>query len=311
MRCTMNKTRVPLLIIGAGPVGLLTALKASSENIPTLIVEGREYAGGQLTELYPEKDITDIPGIELIKAKDYIALLLKQIASKKDAISFLFGHKVTAINYKNSPIEIKLDDETNILADDVVIATGLGVYRPRPMGILDEDKYQAIRYSLKDYQFLTDKRVIVLEGGDSAIDWADMCSKVTNKVALIHRRNEFRGNILTLKNNHIVKILTPYVPYRLIGEGGKLTALEIQNVETKEIEQLPVDYIMVNYGNIPLSDNFGLPKLGIGIECSNGFKIANHLYAAGDIAGYEGKIRRLAPALKEIETIIKEIKSSL
>ncbi|HML99806.1 MAG TPA: NAD(P)/FAD-dependent oxidoreductase [Bacilli bacterium] len=307
----MNQTRVPLLIIGAGPVGLLTALKASSENIPALIIEGRDSAGGQLTELYPEKDITDIPGIELIKAKDYIALLLKQVAAKKDSIAFRFGHKVTTVNYQKSPIEIELDDKTSILADDVVIATGLGVYRPRPMGIPDEDKYSAIHYSLKDYQFLTDKRVIVLGGGDSAIDWADMCSKVTTKVTLIHRRNEFRGNILTLKNNQIVKILTPYIPYRLIGDNGELAALEIQNVETKNIERLPVDYIMVNYGNIPLSDNFGLPKLGIGIECSNGFKIANHLYAAGDIAGYEGKIRRLAPALKEIESIIKDIKASL
>lgn len=99
----MNKTRVPLLIIGAGPVGLLTALKASSENIPTLIVEGREYAGGQLTELYPEKDITDIPGIELIKAKDYIALLLKQIASKKDAISFLLAIKLQPLTIKTVP----------------------------------------------------------------------------------------------------------------------------------------------------------------------------------------------------------------
>ena len=140
-------------IIGAGPIGLYFSTLCEKIKIDYTIFEADSFIGGQLTHMYPEKIIYNIPGIESIKAADYVALL----ASKLDCSKFILGHKINAI------------EDLKQAYNHIIIATGIGEYQPRKLGIDNEEKYNVL-YSLKDYSFLKNKKVVIFGGGDSALD---------------------------------------------------------------------------------------------------------------------------------------------
>lgn len=140
-------------IIGAGPIGLYFASLCEQYNIDYTIFEADSFIGGQLTHLYPEKIIYNIPGFESIKSADYIALL----ASNVDSSKIILGTKINSL------------EELKTSYNHIIIATGIGEYQPRKLGLKDEEKYNVL-YSLKDYDFLKNKKVVIFGGGDSALD---------------------------------------------------------------------------------------------------------------------------------------------
>ena len=142
-----------IAIIGTGPIGLYFAGLCEAEKVNYEIFEADSSIGGQLTHLYPEKLITNIPGIKEIKAADYIELLKNKINDKKIRL--------------NSKI-IELDILRNNF-DYIINATGIGEYIPRKLGLENEENCNVL-YALKDYSFLKNKKVIVFGGGDSALD---------------------------------------------------------------------------------------------------------------------------------------------
>ncbi|MCX5775725.1 MAG: NAD(P)/FAD-dependent oxidoreductase [Firmicutes bacterium] len=296
-----------LIIVGGGPIGLYAAILANKKGIKGLLFESSEVLGGQLMELYPEKEIVDIPEIPMTTAKDYIDHLIMQVNKVKDGIVIHTQEKVLGIASRKTGIEIKTTKDT-YLTKTVIIATGLGVYVPRKMGLPDEDKYSNILYSLKSVNHLRDKRVVIMGGGDSALDWAKMSSRVTKHVTIVHRRNEFRGDYKTIQEISTITVKTPFIPVTLAVEGSIVTALELENVATSEHEWIKGDFFFVNYGHIPMSDFFGLERLGIGAKVDE--KMMTSLpgvFAIGDVAGYQGKLKRLAPGLTEAKIAINEI----
>ena len=142
-----------IAIIGAGPIGLYFAGLCGQHNIDYTIFEADYFIGGQLTHLYPEKIIYNIPGFESIKSADYIALL----ASSIDFSKIILGTKINAIG------------ELKQAYSHIIIATGIGEYQPRKLSLENEEKYNVL-YSLKDYDFLKNKKVVIFGGGDSALD---------------------------------------------------------------------------------------------------------------------------------------------
>lgn len=303
----MNKNTLDIIIVGGGPIGLLSLIRGCNAQLNGLLFESRDTLGGQLTELYPKKEIVDIPGIPMILAEDYIKKLELAYYQTSQSIKIKLQESVKKIETMDDIIFVT----TNIgvyPCKHLVIATGLGVYTPRTMGILEEENFDHILYSVKDYQFLSGKRVVIMGGGDSAIDWAKMMSYVSDDVSLVHRRREFRGDIETIAHIDKIHILTPYIPLELIGNDNHLEGIVIQHVENGEVIRLPADYIFVNYGNIPLSDTFGFEKLGMGIKVDDRYHvIGNHIYAIGDIASYPNKKKRIAPAMVEIDSVMQEI----
>lgn len=234
---------IRIAIIGAGPAGLYFASLCQAHNIDYTIFEASDTHGGQLTHLYPEKDIVNIQGFESIKAKDYINYLVSLIDIKK----IKYNIKVTDIELENIQKQY----------DFVIIAVGLGNYRPRPLGLLNEEKYNVI-YNLTDYSFLTGKNIVIFGGGDSALDWAKQLSTVGN-VTLVHRRDEFRGNADTIKNCKIIVYLS-YVPDEITDK-----YIQIKSVKDDSITKLPYDYILVNFGlqvDKPNYTNNNLIKIG-------------------------------------------------
>ena len=250
-------------IIGAGPIGLYFAGLCEQRNIDYAVFEADSFIGGQLTHLYPEKIIYNIPGFESVKSADYIALLASNIDSSKIRL----GTKINSL------------DELKTSYDEIVIATGIGEYQSRKLGLENEEKYNVL-YSLKDYAFLKNKKVVVFGGGDSALDWAKQLSEISD-VTLVHRRDEFRGNAETIKDCNI-KIYLSYVP-----ESMTENKIKIKSVKSEVDLELDYDYILVNFGQVMSKTEF--EKL-------------NNVYYVGDATG----TRTIADGIKQANEIFTE-----
>ena len=296
-----------VLIIGGGPAGLYFASKCEKDGLDYLLLEASDTLGGQLPRLYPEKDIVDINGIDVIKAKDYIEKLvngvnLDKVILNSKAMDIIPGNKIKVKTVKD-------EFETDYL----IIATGLGSSTPRPLGVNDEDKVTNIAYKLDDFSVLKDKRVAVFGGGDSALDWAKHLSQISNNISLIHRRLEFRGNADTIKDCKNLKVYLPFVPDHIDVEGNVAKSVTIKEVveegKTPKFVAIPVDLILVNYGNIAEQSSFPFEKEGAFLKANpNDFSITKNIFAIGDVSSYENKKRRIQPSIDEADRVYSLIK---
>lgn len=285
------------IIIGAGPIGLYLAGKLND----CLLLEATDKIGGQLINLYPEKDIVDIPDIPTIKAKDYIALLLKII--KKEAIKT--NEKVINVQQNEDIVVVTNNNEYH--CKNLIICTGLGFYSPRKLGLENEDICSNIIYHLKDYMFLKNKRVAIFGGGDSALDWAKTLSTISPYISLIHRRDEFRGNPETIRDAKNLSIYLSYIPKELVIEDNKASKIVIHNLKNDTNTELPVDYIFVNFGNVAELLDFNFEKQNGFFKINDDLTITKNIYACGDCINYENKKRRIAPGIEEANKILKII----
>lgn len=293
------------IVIGGGPVGLYAASLLNKHNIAHLLLEANQL-GGQCLSLYPEKEVVDVPKLGIMKSKD----LVNSLISKCDKTCLLQGMKVKEIKPSKGKFIITTE-ETKFLSKTIILATGLGFHSPRKMGLIGEDRCSNILYYLKDYESLKGKNVVIFGGGDSALDWAKELSEISN-VTLVHRRMEFRGNPATIEGKRVALCL-PYIPFALTCMNGKATSIVISNVQTSEKKELPCDYILVNYGQVPTPSTFGYPltEKGFGLEAGNHFEISPHLFAVGDCVYSSSHQKRMEPGFEECEEVISRIISQL
>ena len=295
-----------IIIVGGGPAGLYFANKCQSKDIDYLLIEASDSLGGQLPRLYPEKDIVDIKGIEVIKAKDYA----EQLAKALDKNRILLNNKVIDV-VPGDKVEVKTNS-SSLTCDYLVLATGLGSSTPRPLGVEHEFEVNNIVYKLDDFSNLKNKRVAIFGGGDSALDWAKHLSKISDSISLIHRRLEFRGNADTIKDCHNLNVYLPYVPDHIEVDKNEAKSIIIREVveegKTPKFTAIPVDLILVNYGNIAEVSNFNFEKDGSFLKVDpNSYSITKNIFAIGDVASYENKKRRIQPSIEEADVVFNTI----
>ena len=290
-----------IIIVGAGPIGLYFASKCEENNLDYLVLEGSDSIGGQLTRLYPEKQIVDIPGIESIKSADYIELLKGKVDLKKVVLDARVSNIKTG-----DKIEISTG-KTVYFCKKLVIATGLGASVPRPLGVEHENECDNIIYSVQSFNHLKNKKVAIFGGGDSALDWAKEISAISDDVHLIHRRLEFRGNPDTIKDCKNLKVHLPYVPFSIEYKDGKATSVTIKKVDTEELLKIDVDYIFVNYGNIASLSSFPFKMENAFLLVDDNNKVEHNVFAIGDVCQYQNKTRRIAPGLKEADKVFEQL----
>ena len=290
-----------IIIIGAGPIGLYFASKCEEKNLDYIILEGSDTIGGQLTRLYPEKQIVDIPGIESIKSADFI----EQLKQKVNLNKIVLNTQVTTIK-NGDHIEIS-SVKTTYFCKKLIIATGLGASVPRPLGVEHENECDNIIYAVKTFDHLKDKKVAIFGGGDSALDWAKEISAISDNVHLIHRRLEFRGNPETIKDCKNLKVHLPYVPQSIEYKDGKAISVTIKKVDTEELLTIDVDYIFVNYGNIASLTSFPFKMENAFLVVDDNYQVDKNVFAIGDVCQYQNKTRRIAPGLKEADKVFNKI----
>ena len=297
-----------IVVIGAGPTGLFTVFEAGLLGMRCHLIDSLTKPGGQCSEIYPNKPIYDIPAYPEILAGDLVEKLLEQI--KPFSPGYTLGETAEKLSKSGDDFIITTDKGTEISAKVVAIAGGLGNFEPRKPNIEDLNLYEenGINYSIVDPNKYKGKNVVISGGGDSALDWTIVLSKIAKKVTLIHRRNQFRGavdsvnKIQKLKDQNVLDIITPAILKKLNGQ-KQLESIDI-SVEN-EIVNIPTDYLIPLYGLVPKMDVF--KSWGLEIE-KNALKVNNALdyqtnkegiFAIGDINYYPGKLKLILSGFHE------------
>tara|TARA_B100001057_G_scaffold491645_1_gene582342 strand:- start:2038 stop:3090 length:1053 start_codon:yes stop_codon:yes gene_type:complete len=313
--------KIDILIIGAGPTGLFTVFEAGLLKMKCHILDSLTQPGGQCIELYPKKPIYDIPAYPEIIAGDLIENLLEQIKPFKP--SYTLGE--TAMNLDkldDGSFKVTTDKGTEIFAKIIAIAGGLGTFTPRKPNISNITDYEdkGILYMIKDPSEFKDKTVVIAGGGDSALDWSIHLSKISKKVILIHRRNEFRGandsvaSVQKLKDLGKIDVITPAQVTRLNGK-TKLESI-IVDIDGNEIE-IQTDYFIPLFGLVPKLGP--IKDWGLNIE-NNAIKVNNSLdyqtnidgiYAIGDVNTYPGKLKLILSGFHEAAVMCHSAYSKL
>lgn len=297
-----------ITIVGGGPVGMFAAFYAGIRQRKTKLIDSLPQLGGQLTTLYPEKYIYDIPGFPEVKAADLIGNLEKQLRTFTH--TYCLEEEVIDLKQHEGYLELVTNKETHY-TKAVVLAIGSGSFQPRRLQVVDSDVFEnrGIDYYINDLMKYAGKKVAIAGGGDSAIDWALMLEPIAEKVSIIHRRSQFRGHehsVEKLKASTI-DILTPYILSGVSGE-GKLNTVTLQKVKSDETIDLDVDHLIVNYGFTSSLDHLK----SWGLECTRQAVIVDSdmstsipgVYACGDITTYHGKVKLIATGAGEAPTAV-------
>ena len=297
-------------IIGAGPTGLFTAFYGGMRQASVKLIESLPHTGGQLTALYPEKYIYDVAGFPKIRAQQLVDNLEEQVK--------IFDPTIV-LEQAIEKVE-KIDDETFKLTSNtneihytktIIITAGNGAFQPRKLNIPGCEQFENVNlhYHVKDMNMYKDQHVLLLGGGDSAVDWALMLENIASKVTLVHRRDQFRAHehsIEQLKSS-TVEILTPYVPTHIEGV-DKIETLHLKEPRGDKEIKIAVDSVLCNYGFI---SKLG-PIVDWGLDIERNSIVVNSkmetnipgIYAAGDINTYPGKVKLIATGFGDAPTAI-------
>src|SRR5476649_853851 len=191
----MSETiKTDVLIIGAGPVGLFAVFQLGLLDIKTHLIDILDKVGGQCAELYPEKPIYDIPGVPYITGHGLSEALMAQI--KPFNPTFHLGEMVTTIENIGDPLFRVTTDRGKVFeVKAVVIAAGGGSFQPKRPPIAGIEPYEgkSVHYSVRKMDAFRDKRLLIVGGGDSALDWKINLQPISKRVTLMHRRDQFRA----------------------------------------------------------------------------------------------------------------------
>jgi thioredoxin reductase len=180
-----------LTIVGAGPSGLFATFYAGLRQMKTKLIDALEEPGGQVAVLYPEKYIFDVPGFSKILAKDLVKNLVAQALQYNPTV--VLGERVTTLHRTDGIIELGTDKGTKHYSKAVLIAAGVGAFAPNRLEAQGAAEYEGkgVYYFVKDTSIFKDKKVLIVGGGDSAVDWALSLKDTAKKVTLVHRRDFF------------------------------------------------------------------------------------------------------------------------
>ncbi len=298
-----------VIIIGGGPVGLFAAFYAGMRQMSVKIIDSLEELGGQLTALYPEKYIYDVAGFPQVKAKDLVAALVEQ--------GLQFGAQV-CLKERVEDVR-KLEDgafrvRTNKgehFSRTVILTAGVGAFAPNKLERLPELEPlegKCVFYFVKDLERFRGKDVLIVGGGDSAVDWALNIEPIARSITLIHRRDKWRAH-----EESVRQLMASSVNVHLFHEirrveisDGRLERVVIFDNRTQEDKLIRVDAIILNLG---FKASLGpIKDWGLEIEASS-VKVDSTMstnipgfFAAGDIVTFNGKLKLIATGFGEAAT---------
>lgn len=308
-----------VIVIGAGPVGLFGATMARLHGLSTAIIESLPELGGQLYALYPEKPIYDVAGFYGITGKDLAVQLIEQAGHFSP--DFIVGQSVESIRSIDDGGELVYEVVTTKAAHHarvVLITVGIGAFIPRKLPAEGAESFEnrGVYYLMPPLDHFQDRRVVVVGGGDTALDWALAISPRSQHLTLVHRRNQFRGqeeSIRIIEESPHITVKTPYELARVEG-GGKIEQIVLKEIGTDHEEVLPMDDVVGGLGFLPSLGpvkTWGLELDGNTITVDPSSMATNlpGVYAAGDVAQYPGKVKLIATGFGEIGIAIAQIRS--
>jgi thioredoxin reductase (NADPH) len=290
--------RTDVVIVGAGPCGLFQVFELGLLGLKAEVVDSIRQPGGQCSELYPDKPIYDIPGIPVCTGDELTERLLEQI--KPFDAGMHLGQEVTVVESRGEQFYVRTDKGTEFECKAVVIAAGVGSFQPRPLrakGIEDFDA--CVHYRVRDPQQFAGKKLIILGGGDSALDWVLELVTVAERITLVHRRDEYRAvdasvtAMRALVEAGQMDVIENAKATELNGEKGALQSVTVEN-KSGETFTVQADHALVFFGLAPKLGpiaEWGLDinRKTINVDTEKFETSTPGIYAVGDINYYPGK----------------------
>lgn len=303
--------RCDLLLIGAGPAGLFATYYAGMRGLDVVLVDSLTHLGGQVAALYPEKFIYDVAGWPAVRGRDLISGLVDQAQSARPHI--ILGEECTTLeDQADGSVIITTATGTKIHSGAVLITGGIGRFTPRPLPAVDAYAGEGIHRVVAPAQEYAGQDVVVVGGGDSAVDWANMLVKTANTVTLIHRRERFTAHESSVDELRTsgCRIITGAEILEITGEPSVQQVL-VKDAKQDAIEIVPASVVIPALGHIaslgPLL-SWGLTIKGRQIEVGTDMSTGrSRVYAAGDITDYPGKVRLMVVGFGEAATAVNNI----
>lgn len=301
--------KTDVVIIGAGPSGLFQVFELGLLDIQAHVVDSLKQPGGQLAELYPDKPIYDIPAFPEVGAQELVDRLVDQI--EPFAPEFHLGQMVTSLEQSgNGRFLLETSAGTSFDTATVVLAAGLGAFQPRRLRAKGAEEWENshIHYRVRDPERLAGKNLVILGGGDSALDWTLELHGKAKSITLVHRRADYRALPASVK---AMKALVDGESLRefqgnvrsVFSRDGQLGGLDIVGPDGSE-QLLDADEVLVFWG---LSPNLGpiadwdleIERRQIQVDTAQFQTNVTGIFAVGDINTYPGKKKLILSGFHE------------
>jgi thioredoxin reductase (NADPH) len=297
---------VDVAIVGAGPSGLFAAYYAGFRGLSIAVIDTLPEPGGQISAMYPEKDIFDVGGFPAIKGRDLVANLIAQAAQFSP--HYRLGVRAEKLTYRDGLPVLHLADGTDFACGAVIITGGLGGFTPRRLPAAEAYPGDGVVYFVPRLGDLAGQDVLIVGGGDSAFDWALALHPVARSITLVHRRDRFRAHPATVNRVRAlpVRIVVNAQVTTLHGD-GRVSAAEIA-VDGSGTQQIPVDTVVAALGFTadlgPLAEwGLELDRRHLLVDSTMATNLPR-IFAAGDIVDYPGKVRLIATGFGEAATAV-------
>jgi thioredoxin reductase (NADPH) len=305
---TDDVIKTDAVIIGAGPVGLFAVFELGLVDIKAHVIDILDRAGGQCAELYPEKPIYDIPGLTIVTGQELTDRLMEQI--KPFGAEFHFSQRVESLERLDGTFRLTTDLGKTFECKIVVIAAGGGSFTPKrpPLPGIERYEDKSVFYSVRKMENFRGRDVLIVGGGDSALDWTLNLEPVAKSLTLLHRRGEFRAapdsvrKMFELVEKGDISFKLGQVT-ELHGEDGKLTAVTVKGPDGSTFEQktevmLPFFGLTMKLG--PVADwGINLHENLIPVDTAKFETSEKGIFAIGDINTYPGKLKLILSGFHE------------
>ena len=312
---TENIIKTDAVIIGAGPVGIFAVFELGLVDIKCHVIDILDRPGGQCTELYPEKPIYDIPGLAIVTGQELTDKLMDQI--KPFGAEFHFNQRVETLERLDGGVRVTTDAGTVIEAKVVVIAAGGGSFTPKrpPLPGIEQYENKSVFYSVRKMDNFRGRDVLIVGGGDSALDWTLNLQPVAKSITLLHRRAEFRAapasvqKMLTLVESGDVNFKLGQVT-ELHGTDGMLSSVTVKGADGSTFEQ-PTEIMMPFFGLTmklgPVADwGLELDENLIPVDTEKFETSEKRIFAVGDINTYPGKLKLILSGFHEVALMAQQ-----
>jgi len=297
------------LIVGAGPCGLFQIFELGLLGIKADIVDSLPTAGGQCTELYPDKPIYDIPAVPICTGQELVDNLIKQASPFSPR--YHLGEEVIEVSRQDSYFLVRTSNDKEFHAKTVFIAGGVGSFQPRRLRLDDIDALEgsSVHYRVKNPALFDKQKIIICGGGDSALDWALALADRVAELTLVHRRDEYRAapaSVSALKElaaRGKVRVLENAKVTAYSAENGKLKSVEIA-VQDADSIVIEADHLLAFFGLAPklgpIADwGFEINKKAIEVDTEKFQTNIPGIFAVGDINNYPGKKKLILSGFHE------------
>ena len=298
-----------ITVIGAGPVGMCTSFWAGMREASSRIIDSLPELGGQLTTLYPEKWIYDVPGHPRVLARDLVELMRQQALEQFDVPVHL-NTTADTISWEDDLVVLHTD-KGELRSRTVIVAGGHGAFEPKKLPGYDMKPWEGrgAHYIVGEKSVFEGKRVMIVGGGDSACDWVINLLDTASEVRLVHRREGFRaheltvGQVLEAADRGDVMLHVPFQIKEVHGD-GTIERVRLFHSDNEEHElEVEVDAILLQLGFKtalgPLKD-WGFEVIKGAIAVDQVMKTSlEKVWACGDITTFDGKLKLIATGFAE------------